>query len=52
MPRWVYRTLLVLALALIVLQVLVPEEIRSPLFVLSLLVFLAALAGRWPDRRP
>ena len=52
MPRWVFRGLLLLALALVVLQILVPEDIRYPLFVLSVLIFLAGLAGRWPSNRP
>lgn len=48
MPRWVYRGLLLLALALVGLQVVVPEDIRYPLTVLTVLLVLAALAGRWP----
>ena len=50
MPRWVYRPLLLVALALVVLQVVVPADVRYPLLILSILIFLAALASRWPGR--
>ena len=50
MPRWVYRPLLLVALVLVLLQIVVPQDVRYPLFVLSILVFLAALASRWPGR--
>lgn len=50
MPLAVYRGLLVLALALVVLTVVVPAEIRSLIFTLAAIVFVAALASRWPGR--
>ena len=50
MPRWVYRALLLLALGLVILQVVVPADVRYPLVYLTIFLVIVAFAGRWPRR--